>query len=92
MALVAEPTRIVTVEGQARPVENLPQTARDLLVFFDEIKTRELNARADLLEAQAAMRSLQAEIAAVIQQADDEKAAAEAEETKVGEEELNLDA
>lgn len=84
MALEVEPTRLITVEGNGRPVESLPQEARELLVYYDEYRRRARVARADLLEAQLAMGQLENEIARIVAQADEEKAKAEAEQEGSG--------
>ena len=76
MALVAEETKIVTIDGQARAVETLPDNARQLVRFYDDWKQKELDARSALLLAQTGMRALGNEIAAAVKQADDEAAAA----------------
>ena len=64
MALVAEETKIVTIDGQARAVETLPDNAKQLVRFYDDWKQRELDARSALLLAQTGMRAMANEIAA----------------------------
>lgn len=77
MALKAEETRIVTIDGQARAVETLPENTRRLVNFYDDWKQREVEARSTLLMAQTAMRGLANEIVASIQQAEAEEAGTE---------------
>ena len=70
MALKAEDTRVVTIDGQARAVETLPEDAKQLVRFYDDWKQKELEARSTLLQVQTAMRALAAQIAQVVADAD----------------------
>ena len=79
MPLLAEETKIVTIDNQARPIEDLPDQARQLVRFYDDWKQKELQARSDLLLAQTGMRAMANEIAALVQKADEERQAAAAE-------------
>ena len=78
MALVADETKIVTIDEKPRAVETLPEQARQLVRFYDDWKQRELEARSNLLMAQTAMRALANDIAAVVAKADAEAAEAAA--------------
>lgn len=71
MSLKAEETKVVTIDGAARPVDDLPTEAQTLLRFYDDWKQRELEARSSLLMAQTAMRGLANEIAAVVKKAEE---------------------
>jgi len=79
MALVAEETKLVTIDGNERPVSALPAEAQQLIRFYDDWKQKEVEARSALLLAQTGMRSLANEIAAIVKKADEaaEEAAAE---------------
>ena len=77
MALVAEETKLVTIDEKPRPVEDLPEQARQLVRFYDDWKQKELDARSALLMAQTSMRALANEIAAIVKKAEDDAKAAE---------------
>ena len=85
--LQAEETKIVTIDGQPRPVDVLPEEARQLVRFYDHWKQEELEARSRLLEVQTAMRAMAAQIAQIVQDADakaaEERAAAEGAQAEV---------
>lgn len=76
MALKTEETKVVTIDGNSRAVDALPEEVRRLVNFYDDWKQRELEARSHLLMAQTAMRGLANEIVAAIQKADEEAASA----------------
>ena len=79
MALKAEETKIVTINEIPRQVADLPPQAQQLIQFYDDWKQKELEARSELLKVQTAMRGLADQIAALVQQAEDEAAANEEE-------------
>lgn len=85
MPLVAEDTKIVTIDDKPRSVEDLPTQVQQLVKFYDDWKQRELDCRSALLLAQTGMRALANEIAGAVKKADDE--AAEAADTVVAVEE-----
>lgn len=68
--LKAEETRVVTIDGETRVVESLPDNAKRLVSFYDDWKQKELEARSSLLMAQTAMRALANEIVNAIHQAE----------------------
>lgn len=78
MSLKAEETKVVTINDRTIAVDELPEQARQLIVFYDDWKQRELEARSHLMAMQTAMQGIRQQIGALVQQAE-EAAAAEAE-------------
>jgi len=76
MKLHAEETKVVTIEGKTLVVESLPAEAQQLVAFYDDWKQKELEFRSDMMMAQTAMKGLANQIAAVVMQAEEEKAGA----------------
>lgn len=78
--LKVEETKVVTIDDNARTVEELPEKARQLVKFYDDWKQRELEARSALLMAQTAMQAMANQIVLAVKEEEEAKAAANTED------------
>lgn len=67
--LLADETRVVTIDETQHPIEELPEKAQQLVKFYDDWKQKELDARSELMMIQTAMQGLANQIVAAINEA-----------------------
>ncbi len=71
MTLRVEETKVVTIDDQTLAVDTLPDNVQQLVAFYDDWKQREVDLRSELMAMQAAMRTMQQQIAQAVKASQD---------------------
>ncbi len=79
MTLRVEETKVVTIDDQTLAVDTLPDNVQQLVAFYDDWKQREMDLRSELMAMQAAMRTMQQQIAQAVKTSQEAAAKATAE-------------
>lgn len=82
----ADETKVLTLDTETFAVDALPEEVQRLVQVYDHWKQKEVDARLDMLMAQAAIRDITREILTTVQRKKQEEAVEETETAVVVEE------
>lgn len=68
MALTAQKTLSITADGVVYEVERMSQPIKDMVTMMDEFRQQEMDAHVQLTMARGAIRDVQTQLLATIQQ------------------------